>query len=71
MAASMIRIINTGKTAGDDEYGYSLYINNEFIAKFTHARKEGLAECLVQAASAVEAEEQKRLAYIAELAAAE
>ena len=67
----MIRIINTGKTSGDDEYGYSLYINNEFIAKYTHTRKNGLADCLREAVKVVEEEEQKRLAYLAELAASE
>ena len=52
----MIAIINRGAAAGDksDLRSYEVKINNQTITFFTHARGDGLAECLRKAADAVE-----------------
>jgi hypothetical protein len=53
----MIQIFNVSDNPnnpeGDDYY---LYINQNFICSFKHKRIEGLAECLIRAAEAVEKE---------------
>ena len=53
-----IHIYNKGPTSKKEDYPagereYSLCINNNEIAKFTHHRGDGLAECLSKAAKAV------------------
>lgn len=47
----MIAIINRGAVAGDknDLRRYEVKINSETITFFTHARDDGLAECLRKA----------------------
>lgn len=58
----MIAIINKGRLAGKrgsspDTYKYEIFINDKFIASFTHARSDGLAICLAKASKAVAMEE--------------
>lgn len=52
----MIAIINRGAAAGNksDLRRYEVKINTQTITFFTHARGDGLAECLRKAANAVE-----------------
>lgn len=54
----MIGIVNVGIVEGETnpigEHQYEIRINREVITTFTHHRANGLAECLRQAARAVD-----------------
>lgn len=51
----MIAIINTGTNPSPfGKHTYEVRINKKVICTFTHVREEGLAKCLLLAASAVE-----------------
>ncbi|MFZ2403700.1 MAG: hypothetical protein WAW41_01085 [Methylobacter sp.] len=51
----MISIVNVSKRLRPvGVHDYELRINGRLIAKFQHAREEGLAECLKKAAKAVD-----------------
>jgi hypothetical protein len=53
----MIAIVNIGAAPGQDADGtheYSVRINHREIARFCHARSQGLATCLTRAAMAVQ-----------------
>jgi len=53
----MIAIVNIGAAPGQDADGvheYSVRINQREIARFCHARSQGLATCLTRAAMAVQ-----------------
>jgi hypothetical protein len=49
----MIAIINEGPF-DQDLHAYRIQINNELVCRFTHDRKKGLAQCLRDAARAVD-----------------
>jgi hypothetical protein len=50
----MIAIINTGERDAEGRHHYRLQINDKLIAEFSHARCDGLGECLRLAASAAD-----------------
>lgn len=58
LAASVIGIVNVGPVEGETnpigEHCYEIRINRQVVATYTHHRANGLAECLRQAACAVE-----------------
>ena len=58
----MIAIVNVSTGPAIGKQDYELYINHELITTFTHVREEGLAQCLRQAAMAVDRKDMARLA---------
>jgi hypothetical protein len=59
----MIVIFNTSKLL-PEKSTYHLQINDKFICEFKHNRSKGLAECLRQAADAVEKHEKNKFIHI-------
>ena len=51
----MIAIVNTGENPEPTGvHSYRIYINDQFIAEFTHVREKGLGKCLREAAKAAD-----------------
>jgi len=61
----LIAIVNVSKKNSPfGEHKYEVRINREVVATFKHKKEDGLAQCLLRAAKAVEQQRWKREADI-------